>query len=67
MVTFPYFAPHVQQRFAGLSTGMAGLLFGLPHAVYLLAVLPLTRWLACSRRAASSVSRRLKDRGRSEP
>lgn len=51
VVTFPYFAPHVQQRFAGLSTGMAGLLFGLPHAVYLLAVLPLTRWLACSRRA----------------
>lgn len=51
VVTFPYFAPHVQQRFAGLSTGMAGLLFGLPHAVYLLAALPLTRGLARGRRS----------------
>lgn len=50
VVTFPYFAPHVQQRFSGLSTSMAGLLFGLPHAVYLLAALPLTRWLARGRR-----------------
>lgn len=53
VVSFPYFAPHVQQRFAGLSTGMAGLLFGLPHAVYLLAALPLTRWLARGRRAVT--------------
>ncbi len=51
VVTFPYFAPHVQQRFTGLSTGMAGLLFGLPHGVYLLAALPLTRWLARGRRS----------------
>lgn len=50
VVTFPYFAPDVQQRFAGLSTSVAGLLFGLPHAVYLLAALPLTRWLASGRR-----------------
>ncbi|MBT9464612.1 MFS transporter [Hydrogenophaga sp.] len=50
VVTFPYFVPYVQQRFVGLSTGIAGLLFGLPHAVYLLAALPLTRWLAHRRR-----------------
>lgn len=51
MVTFPYFATDVRQRFAGLSTGMAGLLFGLPHAVYLIAALPLTRWLARGQRS----------------
>lgn len=51
VVTFPYFAPDVQQRFAGLSTGMAGMLFGLPHAVYLFAALPLTRWLIHGRRS----------------
>ena len=51
VVSFPYFAPHVQQRFAGVSVGMAGLLFGLPHAVYLLAALPLTRGLASGRQA----------------
>ncbi|MBC3885221.1 MFS transporter [Undibacterium sp. FT31W] len=50
VVTFPYFAPHVQQRFAGVSVGMSGLLFGLPHAVYLLAALPLTSWLTHNRR-----------------
>lgn len=50
VATFPYFAPHMQQRFSELSTSMAGLLFGLPHAVYLIAALPLTRWLACGRR-----------------
>jgi MFS family permease len=54
VVTFPYFAPHVQQRFAGLSTGMAGMLFGLPHAVYLLAALPLTRWLARGKRRSQN-------------
>lgn len=53
VVTFPYFAPHVQQHFAGLSTAMAGLLFGLPHAVYLLAAMPMTRWLARRRQAAT--------------
>ncbi|WP_323744893.1 MFS transporter [Noviherbaspirillum soli] len=51
VATFPYFAPDVQQRFASLPTSMAGLLFGLPHAVYLLAAVPMTRWLARGRRA----------------
>lgn len=50
VATFPYFAPDVQQRFASLPTSMAGLLFGLPHAVYLLAAMPMTRWLARGRR-----------------
>jgi MFS family permease len=50
VVTFPYFASHVQQQFTGLSTGAAGLLFGLPHAVYLLAAWPLTRCSARGRR-----------------
>ena len=44
VVTFPYFASHVQQQFSGMSTAAAGLLFGLPHAVYLVAAWPLTRW-----------------------
>jgi MFS family permease len=53
VVTFPYFAPDVQQRFAGLSTGMAGMLFGLPHAIYLIAALPLTRWLTRGRHSVT--------------
>ena len=51
VATFPYFAPDMQQRFASLPTSVAGLLFGLPHAVYLLAAVPMTRWLARGRRA----------------
>ena len=53
VVTFPYFTSDMQQRFAGLSTGMSGMLFGLPHAVYLFAALPLTRWLAFSRHSVT--------------
>lgn len=53
VVSFPYFTPHLQERFAGLSTGMAGLLFGMPHAVYLVAAMPLTRWLSRGRRAVT--------------
>lgn len=45
VVTFPYFIPQVQARFAALSTAQAGLLFGLPHLVYLLAAPLLSRWL----------------------
>lgn len=45
VVTFPYFIPHVQQRFAELSAAQAGLLFGLPHLVYLAAAPVLSRWL----------------------
>lgn len=46
VATYPYFASLIQQRFVGLSTGWIGLLFALPHAVYLAAAHPFTRWLA---------------------
>lgn len=46
VATYPYFASLVQQRFPAVSTGWAGLLFALPHAVYLAAAHPLTRWMA---------------------
>lgn len=45
VVTFPYFIPHVQEHFPALSTTWAGLLFGLPHLVYLVFALPLNRCL----------------------
>lgn len=45
VITFPYFIPHVQQHFAALSTAQAGLLFGLPHLVYLAAAPLFSRWL----------------------
>lgn len=50
VVTFPYFASHVQQQFSAVSTAGAGLLFGLPHAFYLVAAWPLTRWCTRGRR-----------------
>lgn len=42
VVTFPYFVPFAQQ--AGLSTAVAGLLYALPHLVYLLLAWPYGRW-----------------------
>lgn len=45
VITFPYFIPQVQAQFPALAANWAGLLFGLPHLVYLLLALPLTRWL----------------------
>lgn len=50
VVTFPYFTSHAQQHFGSLGAGAAGALFGLPHAVYLLAAWPLTRWSTRGRR-----------------
>jgi MFS family permease len=46
VATYPYFASLVQQRFVGASTAWSGLLFALPHAVYLAAAHPLTRFMA---------------------
>lgn len=43
VVTFPYFIPDMQQRLPGASAAVAGLLFGLPHVVYLLAAPLLSR------------------------
>lgn len=48
VITFPYFIPQVQAQFPSLAANWAGLLFGLPHLVYLLLALPMTRWLGKS-------------------
>ena len=45
VVTFPYFVPFTQVRVEGGSPALAGLLFGLPHFVYLVAAAPLSLWL----------------------
>lgn len=45
VVTFPYFIPDMQQRLPGLPAATAGLLFGLPHVVYLAAAPLLSRRL----------------------
>ncbi|MDZ4261355.1 MAG: MFS transporter [Pseudomonadota bacterium] len=44
VITFPYFIPFALQDHFGLSASIAGLLFGLPHLVYLLCAAPLSRW-----------------------
>lgn len=46
VMTFPYFVPFAQGSGLGASAPLAGLLFGLPHLVYLAGALPLERWLA---------------------
>jgi predicted MFS family arabinose efflux permease len=40
VVSFPYFLVLLEQRVPGAGTGAAGLLFALPHLVYLLAARP---------------------------
>ena len=46
VATMPYFVSYVR---ASMTTpAMAGLLFGLPHLVYLLCAVPLSRWLGRS-------------------
>lgn len=42
VATFPYFVPYAQQ--AGLSVSEAGVLYAVPHLVYLLLVWPYGRW-----------------------
>lgn len=49
VITFPYFVSFAQHRFPELSAGMAGLLFGLPHAVYLALASPLQTHLGTRR------------------
>ncbi|SFU83428.1 MFS transporter [Pseudoduganella namucuonensis] len=44
VLTFPYFVPYLREGGA-LTAAAAGLLFGLPHLVYLVCAVPLTRWL----------------------
>ncbi len=45
VVTFPYFVPFVQENSDAPLPALAGLLFGLPHLVYLLCAVPLSRHL----------------------
>ncbi|AMR78494.1 MFS transporter [Cupriavidus nantongensis] len=45
VVTFPYFIPDIQQRMPAISAAKAGLLFGLPHLVYLATAPLLSRRL----------------------
>lgn len=53
VVTFPYFVPYTQERLPGLSPALAGLLFGLPHVVYLAGAAPLSLWLGQRRLLAT--------------
>lgn len=45
VLTFPYFVPFTQTGAEPASLSMAGLLFGIPHLVYLLCAMPLSRYL----------------------
>jgi MFS family permease len=45
VMTFPYFVPFIQSNDATASPALAGMLFGLPHLVYLLCAVPLSRHL----------------------
>lgn len=56
VMTFPYFVSFAQQHSAGLSASMAGLLFGLPHLVYLVIAAPLSARLGQRRLAALALA-----------
>lgn len=45
IASFPFILPYAMEHY-DLGAGMAGWMFGLPHIVYLLACLPLGRWMA---------------------
>ncbi len=45
VITFPYFIPFIQAGPGSVTPALAGLLFGLPHLVYLLCAVPLSRHL----------------------
>lgn len=45
VVTFPYFVSHVQFSGMAAAPALAGWLFGLPHLVYLVCAIPLSRRL----------------------
>lgn len=45
VMTFPYFVPFIRSDAGVASPALAGLLFGLPHVVYLLCAMPLSRYL----------------------
>jgi MFS family permease len=45
VLTFPYFVPFIQSEGVSVSPAFAGWLFGLPHLMYLLCAVPLSRYL----------------------
>lgn len=45
VVTFPYFVPFIRSDAGAVSPALAGLLFGLPHLMYLLCAMPLSHYL----------------------
>lgn len=49
VVTFPYFVPFIQGGAISVSPALAGWLFGLPHLMYLLSAVPLSRYLGRDR------------------
>ena len=49
VMTFPYFVPFVQTSAIPVSPALAGWLFGLPHLMYLLSAVPLSRYLGRDR------------------
>jgi MFS family permease len=53
VITFPYFVPFAEHTLADLPAAAPGLLFGLPHLVYLLCALPLSRYLGRRRLLAT--------------
>lgn len=48
VMTFPYFVPFIQSTDAAVSPALAGWLFGVPHLMYLLCAVPLSRYLGQS-------------------
>ncbi|MHB1053199.1 MAG: MFS transporter [Thiobacillus sp.] len=53
VLTFPYFVPFTQAGSEPASLAVAGLLFGIPHLVYLLCAVPLSRYLGQGRLLAT--------------
>ncbi|MCL5061491.1 MAG: MFS transporter [Candidatus Thermoplasmatota archaeon] len=49
VVTFPYFVPFTQAGSDPAPLAIAGLLFGIPHLVYLVCAVPLSRYLGQGR------------------
>ena len=49
VMTFPYFVPFIQSSDIPVSPTLAGWLFGLPHLMYLLSAVPLSRYLGRDR------------------
>lgn len=45
VITFPYFVSYAEHRLVNLPTAAPGLLFGLPHLVYLFCAFPMSRRL----------------------